>query len=43
MTKRERLALKKIYENQELIRATLKELHITQPDDLSDIHVILRV
>ena len=42
MTKREQLALKKIYENQKLIRATLKELNITQPEDLSNIHVMMR-
>ena len=42
MTKKERLALKKIYENQEHIRATLKELHITQPEDLSNVHIMMR-
>jgi hypothetical protein len=42
MTKKERLILKKILENQELLRATLRELHITQPSDLSNVHQIMR-
>jgi len=42
MTQRDKLLLKKILKNQELLRSALKELKIASPSDLSNIHAMMR-
>ena len=42
MTGRDRILLKKILNNQDALRSTLNELRISSPNDLSNIHVMMR-
>ena len=42
MTKRDKILLKKININQKILSDTVKELHISSPNDLDSIHVMMR-